>query len=739
MIKPILSLRYGLLIAAASFALISCGGGSDGPAGASATGSSTGGGTFTDTGSSPGAGAGTVVAASGGGTVGGSGGSSGSAATIPPAGQPGVLVSNQVLLQGLRNSLAANEPAALRFKTMVDQQLAGADFWGFENWNAALVGVVTGESRYCDYAVRTVDDFVTSEERAIAAGSQPAVADDDYLQVGGLITDVALVYDWCRPQMDSSKRSRWIAYANQAVFNAWNRHTQNMDPQSPFVGTNLQPVTDYTPWGANNPKNNYYYSFLTASMMLGLATRGDNPQADSWLNQFRTVKLQNQLIPIFNTQLTGGGSREGTGYGVAMRDLFKLYRWWEASTGERVADLTPHTRASMLWMMHNMTPTLDRYATTGDQSRDQTGTFFDYQLDYIKVLMQLYPNDRLSGVAKSLIAQAMPSAMTAQFMYYSDYLNPVGNVQAHPLTDLSPTYFGSGTGLFATRSSWTKDAAYGNFICGPDDESHAHEDQGSFTLFRGTWLAIDANMQMSSGLAQDAWVHNLVRFEKNGTDIGQDRYHNPCNMKAVADNATYAYASADMTSLYAQYSAGNVIRAERRFLFIKPGVFVVFDPVQSAGSGMRRIWTLNVPGAPTVAGNRITYAADASNRLDIYKVSPASATIQDIDWNTVTPRDWSQEMVSGATEHRVDIADSTGDSSYFLHVLSTNGAVTSAPVADNAAGQIGAKFTLNDGRVVTVRFNTSGDGSQIQISNVDGSTFSQALPTAVQTLPEFVN
>jgi len=642
-------------------------------------------------------------------------------------------------MQRLKSSLAAHDAAAVRFKTMVDQQLGGADFWGFPNWNAALLGLATGDSRYCTFAVSHVDDFVKAEENAINAGGQPSVADDDYLQVGDIISDLALVYDWCRPQMDAGKRSRWIAYANQSVFNAWNRHTRNMDPPAPFIGTNLQDVTDYSPWGANNPRNNYYYSFLTATMMLGLGTRGDNPQAASWVQYFRTTKIQNQLVPIFNAQLASGGSREGTGYGVAMRDLFRLYYWWEATTGERIADLTPHTRASLAVMMHDIVPTLDRYATTGDQSRDQTGMLFDYQLDFMKVLMQLYPADRLSGIAKSLIAQANPSAMTAQFMYYSDWLYDASNVTAQPLAGLYPTYYGAGTGLFATRGSWTPDAAYGNFICGPDDESHAHNDQGSFTLFRNSWLAIDANMQMSSGLAQDEWVHNLVRFEKSGTDVSQDRYDSPCQMKAVADNAVYSYASANVTPVYSRFSAADVIRSERRFLFIKPGVFVVFDPVQSAGAGMRRIWTLNVPAAPTISGSKISYAPSPGNRLDVFSVSPPTATIRDVNWNDVTPRDWSEEMLPDATEHRIDIADSTGDTSYFLHVLSTNGSVVGTPSANNAGNQVGTTFTLNDGRIVTVRFNTTADGGTIHIGKPDGSVFDDSLPITVQTLPLFAN
>ncbi len=61
-------------------------------------------------------------------------------------------------------------------------------------------------------------------------------------------------------------------------------------------------------------------------MMLGLASFGENPQAQTWIDQFRTVKMENQLFPTFNRDLVGGGSREGTGYGTAMKNLLRALR-----------------------------------------------------------------------------------------------------------------------------------------------------------------------------------------------------------------------------------------------------------------------------------------------------------------------------------------------------------------------------------------------------------------------------
>src|SRR5262249_23248518 len=159
------------------------------------------------------------------------------------------------------------------------------------------------------------------------------------------------------------------------------------------------------------------------------------------------------------------------------------------------------------------------------------------------------------------------------------------DIRAQPLSRLSTAHWGSGTGQFSARSAWTKSAAYFNFICGPYTQSHAHRDQGSFVFFKGNWLAIDEHINTHSGLAQPESAHNLVRLQRDGKDI-QQSYGASCIMQALADNATYSYAVANITPMYANDSA--VTRLERELLLIKPATLVVLDRVQAA-RGIARV------------------------------------------------------------------------------------------------------------------------------------------------------
>ena len=382
-----------------------------------------------------------------------------SAALHIAPGHPRVLLGGDRLV-ALKASMERREPAATRFRDMVDSQLKSGRVYSFQGHFAALLYQVTQDRRYADYAISFVDDKVATDERKIAGAQLPGVARNSYLYVGGMIADVALTYDWCFDRLTLEQRRRWVEYGNQAVSNVWN-------PRGASWGGRPQP---WTGWSVNNPSNNYYYSFLEATLLLGLATRGENESADRWIRTFREDKVRDQLVPRFARDLEGGGSREGTGYGTAMDRLFRLYDVWEASTGERIAELTPHARSSLLYMMHATLPTLDRFAPIGDHSRDSTAALFDYQRSYIQTLAWLFPSDPLAPIARWYLSHCSVPRMGQGFMYLYDYLYGVPRAPERPEDALYPGYYAPGVGHLFLRSGWGRDATWLGFIAGPYSE-----------------------------------------------------------------------------------------------------------------------------------------------------------------------------------------------------------------------------------------------------------------------------
>lgn len=628
-------------------------------------------------------------------------------------------------MAGVRDRMARNTTSATRFKAVADAYVANPNMSGMNPWLLAFMAQAGGSpttSNYCSVAVARTDAFVREEEIRIAGNTNPEIARNSYLYISEILGSAMMVYDWCRSHMTPAQRERWKNWGNQAVFNVWN-------PTQARWGNRAAP---WSGWSINNPGNNYFYSFIDATMMLGLATHGENDMAPQWLEKFRIEKVENQMLPHFTNQLVGGGSREGTGYGTALMNLWRTYDWWQRSTEEPLANRTPHTLASMAWMLHAIVPTGDRILPTGDHSRDSEALFFDYHRTYLLELMALNPEDRLSGVAKTMLGQVSVREMGYHPQKVFDLLYDVTPIAARPLNSLSTAYWASGTGGFSMRNDWTTASAYANFICGPIDESHAHNDQGSFVLFKGSWLAYDANIDGHSGILQEQRYHNSVRFQQ-GTNHLEPRRSGRCNMGALANTTNWAYAMAQITPMYA--ASAGVVKSEREFVFIKPSTFVVYDRAQTQNAGIQRIFTMNFPSSPTINGDTVTLVR-GSNRFDMKRILPAAADTSVTLWRNAN----SADFFADDTAARLDVVGSGSDSrSEFLHVIGLDGSVAGA-VASNSGGQSGVDISLADGRRAIVRFSQNGTGGTVEIRSSNGMVIeTTTLPTSIQAPPLFVN
>ena len=581
----------------------------------------------------------------------------------------------------LQAALAANTAPATRFKAKVDQWVSGADIWGFQSWNGALMGALTNNPAYCTKAVAVVEAQVVAAEAKIAVNQAPDVAGDSYLHTGEMIGDLALVYDWCFDAVTQGQRTRWITYANQTISNVWN-------PAGATWGSAALP---WSGWATNDPSDNYYYSFLRGTMLVGLATKGENAKADDWIAQFRDTKVMGQLVPTFSTDLVGGGSREGTGYGVAMRNLFELYDLWYATTGEKLHTKTKHARSSMMSFVHQTLPTIDRVAPTGDQSRDSTASFFDYHRHYLQLLVSLFPNDPTASKAKELLASSTVPAMTQSFMLAYDFLYDMDDVTAAPMGG-NGTYYAAGIGELYSRSGWDTHATWVNLIAGPYTQSHAHQDQGALMIYKDGWLAYDPVVDSHSGLDQHVTTHGLVRIDSGGSPVSQVA-STESKLVALHQGPGWVYTSADLTPAYDGNSAVQLVN--REVLVLQPDVVVVYDRVQGGSS---QTWQLAVPTQPAISGNTATISA-AGHQLHVTKLGGGAMSTYDYRANS--------DFTSG---FRLDQTQPGGNQRY-LNVLAIDGAAASV----TAAGDSGATIHLADGRTVTVTFDHDAAGASLDI------------------------
>jgi hypothetical protein len=666
---------------------------------------------------------------------------SGKAGATPviAATHPKVLLGHAATLDCLKRLRANHDETYRRFREFVDLELAGGPEketqYGFETWHAALLWQVTGYPEYRDFAIARADKFVREEEALIASGKAPSAAKGWYLYAGHYLGGLALVYDWCFDALTASQKVRWLNYMNQGVYNVWHEQDSRWGNKAfPWSG-----------WANTDPYNNYHYSFLQATMLVGLATSGDNPQAATWLRTFREDKLGRELVPQFNRTLYSGGSLEGTNYGVSLKELFKVYLWWERSTGERIADLTPHTLGSLGWMMHQVVPTTEWLINLGDQSRDANAYFFDYNREFMLALIALYPQERMSAAANEMLRASTLPAASYHWGSVWDFLYKAPPLPEARLTDVATTWYGVGTGDLFMRAAWADPtAAMASFKCGWLIESHQHWEQGAFQLFRGEWLAPTANRFSRSGLEPNIESNNMAWFKDpaTGKAVQQtDRVGTPstCEMTALADQALYTYAVARVTPVYHDHPL--IASQEREFVFIKPSTFVVLDRMVAKSAKVPRVWTVHMEKPSAVAdGDHLHYQTERGNSMDIFHVAPAGLRFQ------VAPELFAPDGLAlerHPQPRRADVVDAADSPrSVFLHVIATTAAGGVSSVrsveASPAPGQTGARITLADGRVATLRFGNEQAGGSLAISSPDGEVLSSGpLPHTVTIPPLF--
>lgn len=562
--------------------------------------------------------------------------------------------------------------------------------------NAALLGQLTGEPQYCAYAVAMIDGIVAAEEALIRNGERAEIAADSYLHVGPEVNDVMLTYDWCFDATTPAQRTRWLAYPHQAVWNVWH------PAEASWGGV----VHEWSGWSTDNPNNNYWYSFLRATMSFALVAHDEDAYATECLTLVRDTLIRDALMPVL-AELDGGGSREGTGYGVSMWHLFEMYDLWESSTGEDLASLTPHTRASLLHFFHEVVPTLDRVAPTGDHSRDSTASLFDYHRAYVEILAYLHQDDPLAAHAQWFNAHSAVPEMDSPFMAVYDFLYEI-DVAEQPLDTLNRAYHAPGIGEIYTRSSWATDATWVNLIAGPFTEDHAHQDQGSFLLYKDEWLAYDPNIDSHSGVRFENDLHNLVEITADDVIVEQDR-PTTSEVLALAQGDGWFHVAADLTPAYG--GDERVTRVQRELVVLEADVVVVVDRVDTA-PGTEQTWQLSSPIEPVIAGARATFTGDV-HTLRVERVASPEVT--------TAARAWAELDDDFEAGHRLDETAAGGDH-VWLHVLWIDDAVSTVTPTTG-----GVTLTLAGGATAVVDF----DAGTLELG---GESFT--LGTGVATLPE---
>jgi hypothetical protein len=532
------------------------------------------------------------------------------------------------------NGISRTAPAYTRLKAQVDDvvtvtngvsatatydQLVSAlnsGHYGYSAADSVLMFRLTADPQYIQQAIRMVDLFVISENVKIAAGTMPVINGDSYLEVGFFMEQLALTYDYGYDRLSTTQRAAWSAYAEQAIFNVWN-------PTNARWGSVSRP---WSGWSVDDPGNNYFYSFLKATQLWALAS-----QSSAWIGFLQTQKYT-QLVPFFSV-LTGGGSREGTGYGTAMGSLFENYTYWKDSTGEDLSSYSSHARDTIDYWIHATVPTLDYYAAIGDQSRSSMPLMFDYQRKLMAEAVALYAGAEQGRrgtwwLNRVKVTDGGSGSVVGRMRYNYNFRYDLLAMAPTEQAPAALVYDTPGVGALFARSDWTTTASWLHTNAGFYDQSHAHQDQGAFSFFKGTWLTVTSNIYSNSGINQGVDVGNVIRFMSGGNTIGQNE---SISGKTFTDSGGLLLISENLTPAYSR-NAGLVSSWLRDFTYNRAQHSLRVQDRCTVAGGVTPVWQLHVPVLPVIQQDG-TYLAGT---LRIAPIAPAAPTVTIVNMHALS-------------------------------------------------------------------------------------------------------
>ncbi len=489
--------------------------------------------------------------------------------------------------------LAALQAQAVSGNPRWDALLAEAADPTGEMHAQALAGVLTGQSVYC--------------QRAIGQALALIAAPGRYGTKGG---DVALVYDWCYSQLSASQRATFVTF-----FNAWGDQQVN-DPYD----------SDVPGWG--NYWTRYAYSFA----LVGLASYGENPRAQEWLDHYRHWRFRDNDLHLLERIAEGGGWPEGMIYDwIANWPRVKALEAWRTATGEDLFQSTDWFRQRLGYLLLHRWPGLAEqwghwyhpYLSTGDTERNRA-SIANYERIMGLILIERFTAEPLAQQLQAYLS-APPTNGSQSFLAHEEFLWYNPSQPSQPPSQLS--HLAAGLGTVFLRSGWPDGAAdtdpsatYLTFQSGDHFTYHQHYDQNSFTLFKHGDLLLDSGVYSGDGLSNHdvnfyvrTIAHNTLvvynpsedfssaRPDAESNDGGQRTFYpasrspqtveywdqhavhyDTGDLLRYEDTAQYAYALGDATKAYNNPSynqamdtwlSGNVAkvsRFQREFVYLRP-------------------------------------------------------------------------------------------------------------------------------------------------------------------------
>jgi hypothetical protein len=192
-----------------------------------------------------------------------------------------------------------------------------------------------------------------------------------------------------------------------------------------------------------------------------------------------------------------------------------------------------------------------------------------------------------------------------------------------------------------------------SFVAGRFDESHAHEDQGSFQVYKGgQWLTVTTNIWGAGGLSQGVLYHNGLRFEEGGAVIPQLRTSQVgvtgASSLQWSSQAGVIVVDSDLETAYSRNGERNKVVKWHRKVSFGSHQLSVADTYQVA-SAVKAVFQVQVPVQPVIQGDGSIKAGGLIIRPEgsVRVVLRAHQSVAGTDYYGASRSTWIVELHDG--------------------------------------------------------------------------------------------
>jgi hypothetical protein len=579
----------------------------------------------------------------------------------------------------LQAAATASNPRWAALKANVDAYLATTDSGGGDSSpeNAATVYLFTQDPKYAAVAYTWAHTIVAAAD----------VRSDSYLGFGDGMRQVAMVLNYCYAALSDAQRTELAGYLDQWTNELWNKNQGSG-------------------WGLADPGNNYHLSFLEGTAFAGYALReSGGANAASYL-----AILDTQLngpapegeMPYLGGVAAGGEWIEGSNYGERSKErLFRALAAIATMDGKNYFTESAFFSNSIYFQIYGTQPGHQFFYCGGDLARESSMPVSPYDRSIVQIATYFVGDAAARGYGQGFLTSVVPDYSGPDFddrpEYYLDFLFVLDQPAASE-AQLPLSYDAAGSGWVNLRSGWSADATSITVSGAPlIDQSHQHDDVGSFVVWHGGWLAGDASVWSHSGEIQTADAHNMINVSSADHDVaavpGHTRFH---------DEAAYGYVQVDGSNEFATNGAALLGEWTRELVYLRAGdALVVYDRVSPA-AGKAYDFRVHVPVRPTPSGTAFVASSQGAS-IAVVPVSGATATVVS-----------DGDLADPATSYRVQEAP-TGTPGRLLNVI---GVATGGPpdVTSQHVSGTGVEGVLFRDQVVVLSSGAHGAPASLPFS-----------------------